>query len=185
VESIAAAPAFVRSGERSVDADHELVALPRRPGPPVGPAAGRAARPPRGRGPGAGTWRALPPASDGETVPGTLVTRISGPVYFANVTRVHTLLLEYADAAPGLPRVLVVDLVGARTGPHRTPRAAVRRDQRHSRRSSRLTYRAATAMTPGRPRQFSGWAAGACPTAEPGTWGGGPPPTRGVRRGFQ
>lgn len=137
---------------------------------------------PLGRRPGRATWRDLTQYPDGETVPGTLVTRISGPVYFANVTRVHTLLLEYADAAPGLPRVLVVDLVGARTGPHRTPRAAVRRDQRHSRRSSRLTYRAATAMTPGRPRQFSGWAAGACPTAEPGTSRCGPHRTRGCRR---
>ena len=66
---------------------------------------------PLGRRPGRASWRDLTQYPDGETVPGTLVARISGPVYFANVTRVHTLLLEYADAAPGLPRVLVVDLV--------------------------------------------------------------------------
>jgi high affinity sulfate transporter 1 len=64
-----------------------------------------------GRRPGRDSWRDLTQYPDGEMEPGTLVTRIGGPVYFANVTRVHSLLVESVDEAPEPPRVLVVDLV--------------------------------------------------------------------------
>jgi MFS superfamily sulfate permease-like transporter len=64
-----------------------------------------------GRRPGRDSWRDLGQYPDGETETATLVTRIGGPVYFANVTRVHSLLVESVDAAPEPPRILVVDLV--------------------------------------------------------------------------
>jgi len=40
-----------------------------------------------------------------------LVTRIEGPVYFANVGNVHEQLLELVDSTPVKPRSLVIDLV--------------------------------------------------------------------------
>jgi high affinity sulfate transporter 1 len=62
-----------------------------------------------GREPGTQRWRALTPAQPGETVPGLVVVRAQGRLYFANAQRVTDHVLVLAEGVSPPVRVVVFD----------------------------------------------------------------------------
>jgi high affinity sulfate transporter 1 len=70
----------------------------------------RPAIPVLGRRPGSATWRALADHPGDETVPGLLVVRVVGPIYFANAQRLRRRLLDLIGGAPERPRHFLMDM---------------------------------------------------------------------------
>jgi MFS superfamily sulfate permease-like transporter len=66
-----------------------------------------------GRDPASGAWARLDRNPSVEAVPGFLVARVDGPLFYANAVSVKDGLLELVRSAPAPPQALVLDLAGS------------------------------------------------------------------------
>jgi sulfate permease, SulP family len=62
------------------------------------------------RDPATGAWGRADRHPDWETAPARLVTRVEGPLFYANAVSVKERLLDFVEAAEPKPEVLVLEL---------------------------------------------------------------------------